>query len=699
MPLPRLREELDLLPGPMLADGQPSHTLHDPSRNLFFQLDWPAVEILRRWPLDDPEAIVADIAQNTSLRLAPEEVLAVARFLEQNQLLQPAPGQAAELTRRAATLRGSFWTWLLHNYLFFRIPLIKPDRWLSRLVGPLEWLYQAPFWFLTAVVLVFGLVEVLRDWAHFSATFVDHFTFAGMVSYGVALTGVKVLHELGHALTAKRFGCRVPTMGVAFLVLWPVAYTDTNEVWRLTSRRQRLQAAAAGILTEITLAVWATLAWVMLADGVLRNMAFMLATITWISSLAINASPFMRFDGYFLLSDFLGMPNLHARASALARWALREWLFALGEPRPEALPRARHVGIIVFAYVTWVYRLTVFLGIAVLVYTFFIKAVGIFLFMVEIVWFVLLPPFREIQAWQTRWPAIRQSPRARRTAFIAMFLVVPLGAPWPGRISATALLRPERQLVLYAPLHAQVASLPVAEGLPVKAGTLLMQLSSSELENRRNAALARRNQLRWQASAGAFDKDQLAQWQVIQQQLESAEAELVSIGADATRYAPRAPFDGVLRDIEPELQSGVPLRQNEVLARLVSEEGEQVVAFLDEESVARIAVGDSARFYADGLEGPFLPLNVIRIDSDASRTLAEAELSNLYGGALAVRERNGQLYPEQAIYRVTLKTLAPAGSLAGHSWRGQVVIHGRSSMPVWHFLRTAVSVFWREAGF
>ena len=425
----------------------------------------------------------------------------------------------------------------------------------------------------------------------------------------------------------------------------------------------------------------------------------MLATITWVSSLMINASPFMRFDGYFLLSDFLGMPNLHARASAIARWTLREWLFDLGEPRPEALPRPRHVGIVVFAYVTWAYRLMVFLGIATLVYTFFIKAVGIFLFMVEIVWFVLLPPYREVRAWLERWPAIRRSPRARHTALVALLLMLPFAVPWPGRISATALLRPERQLVIYAPVHAQVASLPVAEGQPVRTGALLMQLSSPELENRRKATLARRDQLRWQASAGAFDRDQLAQWQVLQQQLESAEAELASIDADAARYSPRAPFDGVLRDIEPELQPGVPLHQNEILGRLVSEENEQVVAFLDEEAVARIAVGDSARFYADGLEGPFLPLRVSRIDSDASRVLAEAEVSNLYGGSIAVREKNGQLYPDQAIYRVTLKTLAPADSLVGHSWRGQVVIRGRPSWPAMRLLRTAMSVFWREAGF
>jgi putative peptide zinc metalloprotease protein len=162
----------------------------------------------------------------------------------------------------------------------------------------------------------------------------------GLLAYGVTLAGGEMLHELGHGITAKRYGCRVPTMGVAFLVLWPVAYTDTNEVWKLTRRDQRLKVAAAGITTELVIAVWALLAWLWLPDGWPKAMAFLLATTTWVSTVLINASPFMRFDGYFLLSDYLQMPNLHSRAFALARWDLRERLFALGEARPSACPYA-----------------------------------------------------------------------------------------------------------------------------------------------------------------------------------------------------------------------------------------------------------------------------------------------------------------------------------------------------------------------
>ena len=407
----------------------------------------------------------------------------------------------------------------------------------------------------------------------------------------------------------------------------------------------------------------------------------------------------MRFDGYFLLSDWLGMPNLHARAFALARWDLRERLFALGEPVPEVFPRRRHAGLVLFAYATWAYRLVIFLGIAALVYTFFIKAVGIFLFLVEIGWFILLPPYRELQAWRLRWPALRASSRARRSGIIALAVFLLFVLPWPTRIASTGLLRPSEQFVVYAPPHAQVVDLPVSEGSLVKAGAPLLQLASFDLESRERAARAKFDRMRWQASAGAFDNEQRAQWQVLQEQLADANAELASIQADAIRYAPTAPFDGILRDMDPDLKPGAWISQQEPLARLVVEQNQQVVAFLNEEEVGWVARGNSARFYADGLEGPFVPLEVARIDPDASRTLPEAELSSLYGGNILVREKNGLLYPEQAIYRVTLKVTGSSGNLVGHTWRGKVVISGSWYAPGWRFLSAALSIFWREAGF
>ncbi|UGA40408.1 hypothetical protein JOS77_14430 [Chromobacterium haemolyticum] len=162
-------------------------------------------------------------------------------------------------------------------------------------------------------------------------------------------------------------------------MMMPVLYTDTNDAWKLNSRRQRLLIGGAGMLAELVLAAWATLLWSFLPDGPLRAGVFLLATTTWLATLAINASPFMRFDGYFLLADYLGLPNLHNRAFALARWQLRKTLLGLDDPVPEHFPAARRRGLILFAWATWLYRLVLFLSIAFLVYHLFFKALGMLL--------------------------------------------------------------------------------------------------------------------------------------------------------------------------------------------------------------------------------------------------------------------------------------------------------------------------------
>jgi putative peptide zinc metalloprotease protein len=656
------------------------------------------------------ESIAAAVNHETTLRPDAADVEAVARFLVENQLVKPSGGGSSrEFAERLTRMRGNWQSWLLHHYLFFRIPLVRPDRWLDRWMGRVALFYSRGFVQLTLLALAVGVVEVYRDWGRFSATLMDTFSWNGLLGYGAALAGIKVLHELGHAFTAKRYGCRVPAMGVAFLVMFPVAYTDTNEVWKLSQRHQRLRVAAAGVVTELVVAAWATLAWGLLPEGIPKSIAFMLATTTWVATLAINTSPFMRFDGYFLLSDWLDMPNLHNRSFALARWDLRERLFGLGLPKPEHFSRQREIGLILFAYATWIYRLVIFLGIAALVYAFFIKAVGVLLFIVEIGWFVLLPLWSEVKMWpgllkKDGQPAglralLRNQSRARRSAWLAALLLLLFVLPWPTRQSSSGSLKPAEIFPIHAPAGAQVVKLPWVDGSTVRAGQLLLELTSPELQLRWQRAQARVQRLRWQVSASGVNAEQRQNMPVLAQEENTALAELANVQAEMALYAPIAPFDGVLRDLGPDLKPGQWVSSRERLGVLVQTQRWQVETFLDEDAVNRIEVGDKARFYTDGLEGPVLTLSVRAIDRDASRVLSNGQLASQVGGTVMTREKQGQLIPDRAVYRVTLSVDSEMGLLAQQSWRGHVVIHGRWEAPGMVFLRSALVLIWRELGF
>lgn len=701
MPLPPLREEIALHPGPRAADGQPTWTLHDPVRNQFFRIDWQTFSILSHWQLDDAQAICDAVGAETTLSPHLEDVKAVADFLAQNELLQPRQADSARLLAgRHRALRGTWAKRLLHNYLFFRIPLVNPDAWLGRWSARVAPLYSVGFLRLTLLALLAGVILVYRNWDQFSTTLVDTFSWQGAVSYGIAIFVVKVLHELGHAFTAKRFGCRVPAMGVAFLVMWPVAYTDTNEVWKIADSRRRLAVAASGVATETVIAIWATLAWALLPEGTPKSIAFVLATVSWFTTLAINASPFLRFDGYFVLSDWLDMPNLHARSFALARWDLRERLFDLRESPPEHFSHRRTVGLILFAWATWLYRLVVFIGIAVLVYHFFIKMAGIVLFVVEVAWFIARPVWSELKVWRELWPVLKHKPRARRSAMWAAALVLLFILPWPTRLSASGHLKPPETFVVYAPGGAQVAELPWREGAQVPEGAPLIKLASPDVTLRWQLATERAGSLRRQAGTAGVDPLQQQNLQVLQQALAAAEADLANVQADAGRYVPTAPFTGRLHDIDPDLKPGVWVRRQERLMTLARPDGKwQVETYLDEDAVRRVKVGDGARFFADGIAGPVLPLTVTAVDGDATRALSNGMLAVASGGSVLTREKDHLLVPERAVYRVTLEAQQEPGKLAGHSWRGQVVIRGSWEAPGLGVLRSALALLWREAGF
>ena len=704
MQLPGLRQELALLPGAALGDGQPTWTVHDPVRGQFFQIDWPSFEVLQRLHLGSTEAIARDVTATTTLDLDPGEVEQVITFLVNNQLTEPTAGPSARrLAERLALMQGGTLKWLLHRYLFFRIPLWRPDAWLDRWQPVAGLFYSRAFVWLSGAALLIGLTQVARHWDVFTASLTDTLNWDGFVAYAVTLVGVKFLHELGHAFTAKRMGCRVPTMGVAFLVLWPMAYTDTNDTWRLTNRWQRLRVAAAGIATELHIAAWATLAWAVLPDGEARSAAFVLATTSWVATLAINASPFMRFDGYFILSDWLDLPNLHDRSFALARWKLREWLFALGEKPPEVFSPGKQRALILFAWATWLYRLVLFLGIAVLVYQFFIKLVGIVLFAVELIWFVAGPIHRELIQWRVRQAAIRRSRRAWASTALLLALILSLLVPWPTRVTASALLRPADIWPVFAPAGARLETLALGDGQRVAQGALLLTLHMPDLALRQQAVKAKVERLRWQAASSGLGADTRGQWLRSEDALTAAQAELASLDAEAMQYRPRAPFDGRLRYLDPDLAAGQWLERKEKIAVLIRDGSALMVeTWLDEESVRRIAPGDAALFLTDAGSASALHLKVLAVDQDASRTLPRPELAAHHGGHLATREKAGQLVPERAIYRVTLELRDDPARLlefGQQSWRGRLSIQGRWEAPGLRYLRRAAGVLLEEAGF
>ncbi|NUB17541.1 peptidase, partial [Azospirillum brasilense] len=168
-------------------------------RNRYFRIGHGAFEVIARWHHGSPRAIAAAVAAETVLEPEAEDVVNLYKFLAGSNLTQGA--DVDFLAKQTAARRTSWWMWLLHNYLFFRIPLVRPDAFLNATVR-----YVAPFysraWLWTVIGAgVLGLILAMRQWDSFAHTFLHFFTLEGMALYGLTLLVTKTLHELGHAYT------------------------------------------------------------------------------------------------------------------------------------------------------------------------------------------------------------------------------------------------------------------------------------------------------------------------------------------------------------------------------------------------------------------------------------------------------------------------------------------------------------------
>ncbi|WP_280154212.1 HlyD family efflux transporter periplasmic adaptor subunit [Piscinibacter sp. XHJ-5] len=702
--LPPLRQDLGLHAGPPAPDGSPTWTLHDPAVNRFYELPWPAFEVLSRWTLGSVGRIVDAVRRETTLRIVDADVAALRQMLAHNHLLQASSAQDSEcLARTARAGRTGFARWMLRHYLCLRVPLVQPMPWLQRLGPHVAWAYRPAFWWLTAMAAVLGWVLVVRRWDDFTDSLAACATWDSAVAMAFAVAFAKVLHELGHAFTAHRHGCRVSTMGIAFVVLWPVLYTDTTEAWKLASRRHRLAIGAGGMLSEIALAAYALLAWALLPEtpawAPLRAAAFQLATTTWLIALTVNASPFMRFDGYFLLSDAINMPNLHERAFALARWWLRERLFGWGDAPPEIFSRTRARGLVAFAFATWLYRLVLFVTIALIVYHVFFKALGVLLMAVELTWFVGRPAVSEMKRWHARRKSLRCNRATCRLAVSTAALLAALLWPWQTAVRVPAVLGAAPALAVYAPHAGQMGDTWPSVGRRLRQGDPLVAIRSPALQARLDLATSRAQRLQWQVAQQTLDARLMEAGPALRKRWEAAREEAEGLQRETQRLNLAMPFDGVVLEVSEDAGPGRWVSAGEKLLRVAGWQGAKVEAFVDESELPQARDGGEATFIADAPEHSPVQCRRTVVDAVPLSELDQVAVASMYGGRIPARQRaDGRIVPLRPTFRVRLEgcdlQAAPACEVLGVA-----LLHGERRSLAMRAFRWAAAWWHREAAF
>ena len=699
--LPPLRQDIEIMPSGASPGGAPSWVLHDPVQHRYFQISHETRELLSVWREGATIAEwVAAAAAQLDLSVDVSICTRLLDFTRASHLtLDNAPGSWRTVWKEVEKSHHSLAMQLVHNYLFFRIPLLRPQAALKAALPYVEPLYTWQAVASFSGIGLIGLYLVSRQWTQFMSTFRDFFSLEGLLYFSISIIVVKALHELGHAFTAVKYGCHVPTIGVAFIVMAPLMYTDVTDSWRLSDRKQRLLIDAAGIIVELGLACLATFLWVFLPDGPARGIAFTTATTSWIMSIVLNSSPFTRFDGYYLLSDLLKVDNLQPRAFALGQWRMRQLLFAPDMRPPEVLPLRLGWILVAYAWTIWLYRLIIFTGIAVLVYHYFFKILGLILFSVEIWFFVVRPIVREIMSWSKIGVANLSIVRTALTCSLAVGVLLALTVPWSGRIEAPALLADADVANIYPNRAARIASVETSKGARLAKGATLVHLVSPELESAIRSTEIQLALTRVRMARSTADQQDKAQLLVLAGELASNATKLAGLQKEREQLTVRAPADGVVAMLAPHLRPGLWLAKSDLIAVMTGQKTLTARGYLSESALSRVHPGASGRFVPDDLTRPTFPVTLSKIALSGAASIDIPELASIYGGRVGVEPDAGQrLAPVGAQYLVEF-TVPGSSAFPSQTVRGLIELDGAPESFAVALWRQVAKVMIRESGF
>lgn len=669
--LPNLRKGLTYTFSDYDFEGRPQWLIHDSGRNKFFIIGWPEYEMLMRWDLGSPQAVIDAVNSETTLNVDMKDLDKFVQFLSHNYLLEQTGKKILESAKNQNLMEDEhLFHWAIKRYLFFRVPLWHPDKFLNKTAVFGKLLLNRYLGYLMIFLGLLAIYEVSMRWDTFVSTFPSVISWQGFFYYFIAFTFVKILHEAGHAYRCKEYGIPVPNCGIAFLVFWPVLYTDTTLSWTLDSRK-RLSIAVAGIQVETYVTILAALTWCYTDNLTLQTICYVTIAINYMASLLINVSPFMRFDGYYILADFMKMPNLQYRAFSLTRWQIRRWLFDWPEPPPEVYSSKIHYFLVIYSIATWLYRLFLYIGIALLVYYMFFKIAGIILFFIEIYYFILEPIVKELKLWFGSKDKFQLNVNTIITLTALVVLVGIFFIPFKSSIELPATMHYEHQF-LYAPEEGMIVKRLPPAGTKVRADETIAELGSPILTYALKKTRLEYEKLLSERRRAAVDDFYAKDVGAIMSALEKKRTEYERLLELHKKLILSVPFNGIVVDSASGLGVGSYVKKNEWLGDVIDPNKIEVEAYVKQIDLDLLKKGGNGYFYPADLGLKKVPVKLSLIEplnpsqlvchfsqditaKTSDRLIVETPCyhSSDFGGEIATyRTDQGEYVPVKSVYRV-----------------------------------------------
>ena len=654
--------------------GQRWMVLENPLRNQFFRVRPEAYQFLGRLR---PDRTVEQIWQEC-LKEFPDTAPgqeAVIQLLAQlyfaNLLQYDLATDSAKLFERYEKARQRETRAQLLNIMFIRFPLLDPDQFLIRtlpflrkLIGPLG----ALIW----LAVVGAAVKIaVEHWPQLRQQSEGVLAPGNLLLLYAGMVFVKTLHEFGHAYFCRRFGGEVHVMGIMFMIFTPMPYVDATSSWGFRERWKRALVGAAGMIVELFVAALATFVWVATGPGTVHSLAYNMMFVASVSTVVFNINPLLRYDGYYILSDLLEIPNLHQRAMAQLRFLAEKYLFNLRKAESQANSPREAVLLAGFGVLSGCYRVFVFSRILLFVADRFL-ILGILMALVCAVSWVLVPTTRFIIYLASNPRLDRHRPRAIAVSagLAALVLVWLEVVPFPHHFRAPGILESREWTQVINESTGQLQQTLVAPGSRVVRGQPLAQLYNWEIELQLAGARAARDEV--EARLRKAMQEATPDLKPLQSRLEAVAKRLQRLQSDHENLTIKAAQDGLW--ISPQLKDFVGrwLGRGTVLGLVIDPAHFEFTATVAQEDGDAIFASriPTAEVRLRGQSEAVIRLGELRIVPAEQQRLPSAALGWAGGGEVPITSTDTQGTKALEPFFSVRASVTAAGSAA--------LLHGRA---------------------
>ena len=554
------------------------------------------------------------------LEYTPEEVNErVLRFANDLAMLQFLSVQGVRLKARYDAVRkqkkkkGGLYA-LANKVFFFRFSLYDPDRVFGKMAKPFWWIWTKTAMWISIGIIALGVAVFLQNAEGLDQALANIFHWENLALMWVTTILIKSVHELGHGLTCKHFGGEVHEVGFMSLVFTPYFFVNVTDSWVMPNRKHRMLVSAAGIYVELIFAAFAVFLWAVVQPGWFKDFLFNIILIASVSTILFNANPLMRFDGYYIMTDLIEVPNLQGKSRALIQHQINKLLF--GSSNKEGalsrlpLPKKRFWLFYTYAILSWLYGYWVIYNLIIFMKP-HLEPLGLeglsdwFAWLAGIGW-VGVPLLHFVQQLQLTREDLKPGGRWRRAglifglpvvAFIA-FCFVPVELKIK-RVCAIELAEPEQ---VRPEVPGFIEAVFVKEGDRVSNGQLLARMENREL---RQKLVVSEQRLRSSESQlqRALGLDKPAEHQQLENLRQRYTAEFASAQRDVALLEVRAVHDGLILTRDLPLKLGHLLRSGELFCELTPLDPIRIKIPLNEKQVRYIAPGEAVEFQANAYPG------------------------------------------------------------------------------------------------